>query len=71
MSETLEAIVARLDERTKNIYEILKDHCDTPSCETCKLTEEVGRLQTNVSWVKRIGAAVIVVFSTALGLRGF
>jgi len=69
--ESLEITVARLDERTKAMMELLKDHCESPSCEACKLNDEVGMLRTNVSWIKRVGSFAVVVFATALGIKGF
>jgi hypothetical protein len=53
-------ILARLDERTKYIKEKLDQHIESEDDE--KLPSRVAKLETNISWIKRIG-----IGSTSIG----
>lgn len=65
-----DAVLARLDERTKYIKEKLDNHIAQPSCETCKLSDDVAKLQTNVSWIKRLGIGIPSALTAVLALYG-
>jgi hypothetical protein len=56
-----EVILAKLDERTKYIKEKLDEHIDRETEN--ELPERVAKLETNVSWFKRIGIGVPALMS--------
>ena len=70
MAETAEVILARLDERTKHIKSALDKHIED-DC-TPDMLARVGKLETNVSWFKRLGigipASLAAIVATWKGL---
>lgn len=65
MAESAEVILARLDERTKYIKGKLDEHCSEQSKE--ELPSRVAKLETNVSWIKRIGIGIPAVITALIG----
>ena len=59
MAELMEAILARIDERTKHMKGVLDKHID----DSKDIPSRVAKLETNVSWLKRIGIGVPAVLS--------
>lgn len=46
--------LARVEERLAHIIDKLEDMADHP-CSRCQNAEELTRLRTEVSWIKRVG----------------
>jgi hypothetical protein len=61
MAESAETILARLDERTKHIKTTLDAHIDREV--KADIPARVAKLETNVSWLKRLGIGVPAVLS--------
>jgi hypothetical protein len=55
-NQEMSDVLSRLDERTKYIKEKLDDHCKQDADEA--LPSRVSKLETNVSWIKRLGIGV-------------
>lgn len=67
--ETAEVILARLDERTKYIKGQLDKHIAKE--DDNDLPSRVSKLETNVSWFKRLGIGVPAVISAIVaGWKG-
>ena len=59
MAELLEAVLARIDERTKHMKGVLDKHID----DSKDIPARVAKLETNVSWLKRIGIGVPAILA--------
>jgi hypothetical protein len=55
-NQEMSEVLGRLDERTKYIKEKLDDHCHDESVED--LPKRVATIETNISWIKRLGIGV-------------
>ena len=68
MAELLEVVLARIDERTKHMKGVL----DTHIADSKDIPGRVAKLETNVSWLKRIGigvpAAIAAITATWKGI---
>jgi hypothetical protein len=63
-------ILARLDERTKYIKEKLDEHIQAEADE--KLVSRVSTLETNVSWIRRLGIGIPSTIAALFGTwKGF
>ena len=59
MGELLEVVLARIDERTKYMKGRLDEHIE----QTKDIPARVAKLETNVSWLKRIGIGVPAILA--------
>ena len=59
MAELLEVVLARIDERTKHMKGVLDKHID----DSKDIPGRVAKLETNVSWLKRIGIGVPAILA--------
>jgi hypothetical protein len=58
-----DAILARLDERTKYIKATLDAHIAEPACEKCDLKDDVAVLENRMNVHRRIGLGFAGVFA--------
>jgi len=58
---TAEVILARLDERTKHIKDTLDAHIERETDND--LPARIAKLETNVSWFKRLGIGVPAILT--------
>jgi hypothetical protein len=64
MSDSAEVILARLDERTKHIKQALDSHIEKE--EDNDFPSRITKLETNVSWFKRLGIGVPAFIAAAV-----
>jgi hypothetical protein len=60
--------LGRIERQGKATHELLKDHLNEPSCQECKLEAQLSTAQTNITWIKRIGAILVSAAAGILGL---
>jgi len=63
MPETLEVVLARVDERTKYMKGRLDSHIEDGK----DIPARLAKLETNVGWMKRLGIGVPALLTAIIG----